>query len=324
VLASNAGGVNVLRYGNARAQCLGLEVVLADGKIWHGLSRLRKDNTGYDLRDLMIGSEGTLGVITAAALKLVPAPTGYCTALLSVPSPGAALELLTLAGRHLGETISAFELIARQGLEFLSETGLAFTAPFAKTPDWMVLIEIGLPEGAAPDAAMEKLFGAAFEAELVSDGVIAKSEAQRAALWQIRENIPEANRLIGPVSSHDLSIPLSEIPAFIEAGTRAVAKLGDFRINCFGHIGDGNLHFNVFAPKGRHKKEFASQAADIRRMLYDLTDSFGGSFSAEHGIGRMKTAELQRYGDPQKLMMMRAIKSALDPDGILNPGVVLG
>jgi len=323
LLATNAGGVNVLRYGNARAQCLGLEVVLADGSVWHGLSRLRKDNTGYDLRDLMIGSEGTLGIITAAALKLMPQPASVSAALLAVPNPAAALDLLALGSDRLGEGISAFELIHRQGLDFMTETGLGVRAPLDPLPDWMVLIELGLSQGMSADAALEGLFGAALEAGLVSDGVIAQSEAQRQAFWHIRETIPAANRRLGAVSSHDISLPLSAVPGFIADAPAVIAGVGAFRINCFGHLGDGNLHYNVFPLPGRSRADEDDKRDAVKRAVHDLVHSLGGSVSAEHGIGRLKTGDMARYGDPVKLAMMRAVKTALDPSGILNPGAVL-
>ena len=323
LLATNAGGVNVLRYGNARALCLGLEVVRPDGSVWHGLSRLRKDNTGYDLRDLMIGSEGTLGVITGATLRLVPQPSGVGAALLAVPSPAAALDLLALAQAQMGDGISAFELMHRQGFDFLAEVGPEVRAPFAEMPEWLVLIDLGLPAGLEPDAALETLFAAALEDGLVSDGVIARSLGDRAAFWTMRESIPEANRRIGSVSSHDISLPLGEVPRFIAEAGPALAGLGDFRINCFGHLGDGNLHYNVFPPQGQSRDDFVELRDDVKRTLHDLTHRLGGSVSAEHGVGRLKVGDLERYGDPAKLAMMRAIKAALDPRGIMNPGAVL-
>lgn len=323
LLSTNAGGVNVLRYGNARAQCLGLEVVRPDGSIWNGLSRLRKDNTGYDLRDLMIGAEGTLGIITAAALRLVPQPAAVGAAMLAVPSPAAALDLLALAQSRLGDGISAFEMIHRQGLDFLDEVGPAFKAPFAVHPEWMVLIDIGMPAGLAPDAALETLFEAAAEAELVTDGVIARSGADRDALWHIRESIPEANRRIGSISSHDISLPLSLVPDFIVEGGKRLAQVGHFRINCFGHLGDGNLHYNVFPLPGETRSDHEDKRAAVKDCVHDLTHEMGGSVSAEHGVGRLKVGDLEKYGDPAKLAMMRAIKLALDPHGIMNPGAVL-
>jgi FAD/FMN-containing dehydrogenase len=322
-LSTNAGGVNVLRYGNARELCLGLEVVLPDGQILNNLSRLRKDNTGYDLRDLFIGAEGTLGVITAAALKLSPIPAGNGTALMVVDSPAAALDLLALARGQLGEGISAFELIHRTGLEFLAEALPDLRQPFDTPPEWFVLIDVGLAQGLVSSQALEALFVDAFARGLVSDGVIAQSEAQRTAFWEVREQIPTANRAIGAVCSHDISVPLSLIPEFIARGTATIAEMGPFRINCFGHLGDGNLHYNVFPPKGGHKSDHAAQKADISRAVHDLVHQLGGSFSAEHGVGRLKVADLERYGDPVKLALMRRVKQAFDPNGIMNPGAVL-
>lgn len=323
LLATNAGGVNVLRYGNARAQCLGLEVVTADGTIWNGLSRLRKDNTGYDLRDLIIGSEGTLGIITAASLRLMPRPASYGTALFAVPSPEAALSLLAMTQSQVGESVSAFELMHRQGLDFLAEVGPEIKPPFEDTPEWMVLIDLGLPVGIAAQAALEALFEAAFEAGLAQDGVIAQSEAQRAAFWSIRESIPEANRRIGSVSSHDISLPLSAVPDFIRQGKEAIDRIGSFRINCFGHLGDGNLHYNVFPQQRQSAADHLAERGQVKTALHDLTHAMEGSVSAEHGIGRLKVGDLEKYGDPAKLAMMRSIKAALDPHGILNPGAVL-
>lgn len=323
LLSTNAGGVNVLRYGNARAQCLGIEVVRPDGTIWHGLTRLRKDNTGYDLRNLMIGAEGTLGIITGAALKMVPRPVGIGAAMMAVPSPAAALELLALAGERIGEGISAFEIMHRTGFDFLKETGLPFKQPFDLVPEWCVLIDVGLAAGLSPEDALEGLFEAAFDAGLVTDGVIAQSNAQRDAFWYIRETIPEANRRIGSVSSHDISVPLSAVPAFIDRAGQALAQVGAFRINCFGHLGDGNLHYNVFPMPGRNRADYEVERPEVKRVVHDLVHELEGSVSAEHGIGRLKVKDLETYGDPVKLAMLRAIKDALDPLGIMNPGAVL-
>ena len=253
-LASNAGGLNVLRYGNARDLCLGLEAVLPDGSVLHGLKRLRKDNTGYDLRHLLIGAEGTLGIITAASLKLVPVPAAEATAMLVVEGPAAALALLAQVQARFGGLISAFELIGGTGLSFLDEVMPEVRQPFAVRPAWMVLIELGLPEAIAPAAALEAVFAEGMAAGLVSDGVIAGSAAQRADFWRLREAIPEANRRIGAISSHDIALPLGEVPAFIAAAGPALARLGPWRINCFGHLGDGNLHYNVFPPRGQSRE----------------------------------------------------------------------
>lgn len=322
-LATNAGGVNVLRYGNARDLCLGIEAVLPDGEIWNGLTRLRKDNTGYDLRDLLIGAEGTLGVITAAALKLYPRPAGGGTALMVVPDPAAALQLLTRAQALTGGGVSAFELIHKTGLEFQSETLPQIRQPFAEKPEWMALVELGLPAGMPPEATLLALFEEAVDAGLVSDGMVAQSDGQRAAFWELRERIPEANKLIGAVVSHDISLPLGAVAEFIRKGREVIAGLGPYRVNCFGHLGDGNLHYNIFPPKGGHRENYAGQQERIQRAVHDLVASFEGSFSAEHGVGRLKVSELARYGDPAKLAAMRAIKAALDPAGVMNPGAVL-
>lgn len=322
-LSTNAGGVNVLRYGNTRDLCVGLEAVLPDGRIWNGLSRLRKDNTGYDLKNLFVGAEGTLGVITAASLKLVPVPAAMGTAAIVVPSPRAALDLLGLAKSHIGDAISAFELINGQGLAFLTETLPQVRQQFDDPPEWYVLIEVGLAKGADPEAALADLFEVALEAGLASDGLIAQSQTQRAEFWSVRENIPLANRRIGSVASHDVSIPISLIPEFINRASDIVARFGDFRVNCFGHLGDGNLHYNIFPTVGRSRADYGNKGDEIKRALHDLVNEMDGSVSAEHGIGRMKVDDLNRYGDPVGLDIMRAIKTTLDPNGIMNPGAVL-
>ncbi len=322
-LATNAGGVNVLRYGNARDLCLGLEVVMPDGAIWNGLKRLRKDNTGYDLRNLMIGSEGTLGIITAASLRLYPVPAEQGAAFFVVPGPAAALELLALAQARLGGGISAFELINIKGLEFLRDTMPEVRQPFAEMPEWTVLIDLGLGAGQSVPEALSALFAAGQAKGLVSDGVIAGSGPERDQFWQVRESIPLANRKIGAISSHDISLPLGEIAGFIPRAGAALAKLGDWRINCFGHLGDGNLHYNVFPQKGKTRADHENKREAIKTCVHDLVHDLGGSVSAEHGIGRLKVADLERYGDPAKLSAMRAIKAGLDPLGIMNPGAVL-
>jgi FAD/FMN-containing dehydrogenase len=323
-LAANAGGTAVLRYGNARDLCLGIEAVLPDGCIFNGLTRLRKDNAGYDLRHLLIGSEGTLGVITAAGLKLFPQPAARVVALLAVPSPGAALDLLALCGERAAGLVSAFELISRTGFDFLAETGFDLRAPFDPVPDWLVLLELELPAGLDPEMTMASVYEAGAEAGLVTDGVIATSEAQAAAIWALRETIPLANRKVGAVSSHDISLPLSAIPGFIDTAPAAIAGLGAFRVNCFGHLGDGNLHWNVFPERGHAKAEHDAVRDQVKRVVHDLVHGLGGSVAAEHGVGRLKVADLALYADPGKLAAMRAIKAALDPAGIMNPGAVLG
>ena len=322
-LATNAGGLNVLRYGNARDLCLGLEAVLPNGDIWHGLTRLRKDNTGYDLRNLLVGAEGTLGVITAAALKLSPRPARSGTAVFVVPDPAAAMSLLSMVRAQVGEAVSAFELIHRQGLAFLSEKLPHVRQMFDTPPEWMVLTELGLPAALDPQAEFETLFTQAAEAGLVTDGLIAQNESQAEAFWEVRETIPEANRLVGGLSSHDISLPLGAISEFIETAGKALAKHGDYRINCFGHLGDGNLHYNVYPAFGKTRDSYGTAAHEVAELVHEMAVKMGGSFSAEHGVGRLKAGELERYADPTRLAALRAIKAALDPLGIMNPGTVL-
>ena len=321
-LSTNAGGTGVLRYGNARDLCLGLEAVLPDGQIWNGLTRLRKNNTGYDLRHLLVGAEGTLGVITAAALKLFPRPAKTGTALLVVNSPAAALKLLSLARSQLGEMISAFEIMNGVGLDFLTEKMPELRQPFDTPPEWSVLIELGLSGDLDPMAALETLFAAAFEGDLVTDGLIAQSQQQSEDFWAVREMMPHANRQIGSISSHDISVPLGALPEFIIRAGEKIGALGDFRINCFGHVGDGNLHYNVFPVQGRNREDHLEDRLPIKTAIHDLVHELGGSVSAEHGIGRLKVKDLERYSDPAKLSALRAIKAALDPNGIMNPGAM--
>jgi len=323
VLAANAGGTGVLRWGNARALCLGIEAVMPDGSILRDLKRLRKDNTGYAIRDLLIGAEGTLGIITAATLKLAPRPAIVATAMLEVPDPAAALQLLSLAQAMMAGCVTTFELISGQGLAFVAETLPEIRQPLPGAA-WSVLLELSLPRGMDRDAAVEELLGQAMEEGLVLDGAIAQSGQQAAEFWNLREHLPEANRRIGAISSHDISLPLSEIPRFIEDAGAMIAKMGDLRINCFGHLGDGNLHYNVFPAEGRSRTDHADLRFRLPEAIYDMVVARGGSFSAEHGVGRLKVADLERWGDPVRLSAMRAIKDALDPQGIMNPGAVLG
>lgn len=322
-LSVNSGGLNVLRYGMARNLCLGIEAVLPNGEILHGLKRLRKDNTGYDLRHLLIGAEGTLGVITAAALTLAPRPAEVATAVLAVPSPEAALTLLGLFRDRVGEAVSAFELIPAQAYEFLAETLPDQRLPFDTPPAWSVLTELGMGPGMAPESRLAEIFEQALEKGLVEDGLIAQSGQQRDSFWAMRENITEANRLIGPIASHDISLPLSEVADYIKTTSAALQALFPCRINAFGHLGDGNLHFNVFPPEGETREAYRDRSGEVTRLIHDSVVAKGGSFSAEHGVGRAKVGELERYGDPAKLAAMRAIKAALDPLGIMNPGAVL-
>ena len=321
LLATNAGGVNVLRYGMARDQVLGIEAVMADGQIFNGLKRLRKDNTGYDLRHLLIGSEGTLGIITAASLKLAPRPSAEGTALLTVQNPRAALELLGRTKDIMGEGISAFEIISAQGLRFLAETFPQVRQPWPEPPEWSVLLQLGLSGGFGPEQAFEALFEQA--SDLILDGVIAQSKQQAKDLWALRETIPLANKAIGAICSSDISLPLSEVPRFIETATLHITKFGEVRANCFGHLGDGNLHYNIFPPAGGRVADHINIREDLQQVVHRLAHELGGSVSAEHGVGRLKVNDIAAFGDPVKLQLMRQIKDALDPQGILNPGAVL-
>lgn len=251
-LSTNAGGVNVLRYGNTRDLCIGIEAVLPDGSILEGLKRLRKDNTGYNLRNLIVGAEGTLGIITAATLRLMPKPIEVETAFIAVRDPQAALETLSLLSAQIGDVISAFELIHRQGLDFLKETGFRFPDPLAKNPEWMVLVECGAGKNSGLKENLERILADAYEAELITDAVLAQNETQRKAFWNIRETIPVANRQVGVISSHDISVPVSKVPEFIISAEKMVRSINpSLRINCFGHLGDGNLHYNVYPRRGK-------------------------------------------------------------------------
>jgi len=299
-LSTNAGGVQVLRYGNARELCLGLEVVLPDGRIWNGLRALRKDNTGYDLKQLFIGAEGTLGIITAAVLKLFPLPKNLVTAWVAVPDPTAAVALL-----HRLNSVTAFELIGQTALDLVLKHVSAARAPLPDRPRWQVLIE-------ADTTDLEEHLEAAMEAGEVTDAILAQSTAQAKTLWNLREAIPEAERAEGFAIKHDISIPLSQLAAFI---ARADEALSDRTIICFGHLGDGNLHYNIVAP--------LPHTDAVNRIVYDLVHELGGSFSAEHGIGQLKRDELLRYKSDVELDLMHTLKHALDPQGRMNPGKVL-
>ena len=322
-LATNAGGVQVLRYGNTRDLCLGIEAVLPDGSILNGLKRLRKDNTGYDIRNLLIGSEGTLGIITAACLKLFPKPKETITGLLEISSPEIAIKTLSDLQAKLDSSITAFELIHKQSYNFLSEVCPDVKIPFNKHPEWSILIELSGGVGSNLESRLFEGIEELLIKGLINDALIAQSEKQANEFWNLRENIPEANRRIGSISNHDISLPISLIPKFIDEMPDAMVHLGDLRINCFGHLGDGNLHYNVFPPDGKNKNDYQHLREEIKTIIHDKINEFGGSVSAEHGIGRLKIDDLEKYGDPIKLMAMRSIKNAIDPKGIMNPGAVL-
>ncbi len=318
-LATNAGGVNMLAYGNARDLCLGLEVVLADGRIWNGLRRLRKDNTGYDLKNLFIGSEGTLGVITAAVLKLHPLPRRYDTALVAVPSPDAALAVLNLLKQEAGQHLVACELIPEIGLRFTT-THMGTRDPFAASSPWYLLVEFA-------DADVGRL-AAAIETALARgdavDAVIAQSDSQRKEFWALRENMSEAQQFEGGSIKHDVSVPVSKVPAFIREATTAVhALVSGCRVVCFGHLGDGNMHFNVSQPVGMDKQQYLSRWKEMSDVVHAIVVQLGGSISAEHGIGVLKRDEMSKIKSPVELQLMHEVKRMLDPKGILNPGKVL-
>jgi D-lactate dehydrogenase (cytochrome) len=304
---------------------LGLEVVLADGRILDELKSLRKDNTGYDLRHLFVGSEGTLGIITAACLKLFPKPLEYATAIAAVASPRAAVELLAALRGASGDAVSTFELIPRLAVELTSEHITGVTDPLSRPHDWYVLIELtSSRSGSGLAAALEGALAEAASKGDVADAAIASSARQREALWRIRETIPEAQRHAGASIKHDVSVPISAIAEFIERGAQWIAAhVPDGRLIAYGHLGDGNLHFNI-QQRGTNAQEFLARADAAHRAIHDLAAVYGGSFSAEHGIGQLKLAELQRYKDATALALMREIKRTLDPRGILNPGKVLG
>jgi len=325
-LSTNAGGVNVLRYGNTRDLILGLEVVLPDGRIWNGLRGLRKDNTGYDLKHLFIGAEGTLGIISAAVLKLYPRPRSTATAWAAVPRPEAALQLLSLLKEHCGDRVTAFELISRNCLDLVLRHIPGTRDPFSSAHVWYVLAELSdSHEGDAVRKDLELALATAMERGLVSDAVIAGNQAQSQALWHMRESIPEAARAeSGMVYRHDVAVPVSRVPAFIKETQAALEqRFPGVYIICFGHLGDGNLHYNAFIP-GRNRDDAAARdARDVAQTVYDIVQRFEGSISAEHGIGLYKVAELKRYKDPLEIELMRTVKRALDPQGIMNPGKVL-
>ncbi len=324
-IATNAGGLNVIRYGNTRDLVLGLEVVLADGTIWHGLSKLRKDNTGYDVRDLFIGAEGTLGIITACTLKLFPRPRHLATAWVALPGVDAALDLLALARRETGDAIAAFELMSQFAQDLCLSHISNCVAPLATQAPWYAMIEIS---SSRPNddltSVLEGVLERALEGGFILDGTIAQSEKQRANLWAIREGIPEAQTREGGSIKHDVSVPVSKVPALIERGIeQAQKRIPGIRPCPFGHVGDGNIHFNFSQPENMAKADFLAQWEDLNRDIHDIVAELGGSISAEHGIGRLKVEELAHYADPTKIRLLKTIKKAIDPENILNPGKIV-
>ena len=325
-LATNAGGTQVVRYGNARDLCLGLEVVTAQGEVWNGLTGLRKDNTGYDLRDLFVGSEGTLGVITAATMKLYPQPAAQLTAWAAVPSLEAAVQLLGMAHRHLGAGLTGFEVMGRFALSLVARHFPQLHVPLWADHPWCVLLENSDNESEAhARAQFERLLETAFEQGVVSDAVVAESLQQAHALWHIRESIPLAQAQEGLNIKHDISLPVSSIPAFCaETDALLQREVPGVRLVNFGHLGDGNLHYNVQAPEGGDSKAFLHTMEDrINTLVFDAVARYHGSISAEHGVGSLKVDKLPGYKDPVALGLMRSIKRALDPQNLFNPGRVI-
>jgi FAD/FMN-containing dehydrogenase len=324
-LSTNAGGIAVLRYGNMRDLTLGLEVVLPDGRVWDGLRALRKDNTGYDLKHLFIGGEGTLGIITAATLKLFPRPREVETAFLALRRVEDAMALFARARKASGDQLTAFELIPRLGLEMAMRHTPGVADPLSAPSPWYVLLEVSSSQSESGlRAALEAFLAEAMGEGLVGDGVIALSGEQANALWRIREGMVEGQKHEGGSIKHDVSVPVSKVAEFIVKAIAAVeAKLPGIRPIAFGHVGDGNVHFNLSRPKGADTAVFLARWAEFNHIVHDLVQRFGGSISAEHGVGRLKRDELPRYKSALELELMRRIKHALDPDGLMNPDKVL-
>jgi FAD/FMN-containing dehydrogenase len=320
LVATNAGGTQVLRFGTMRALVHGLEAVLPSGAVLDGLAALKKDNRGYDLKQLLIGSEGTLGIVTAAALRLVPAIGSRAVAWVGLAAPEQGLGLLRALERSLGDSVESFELIPESALELVLAHVPDTRAPLAGAWPWHVLIEAVAPAG-GPEPALAEAVAEAMAEGLAEDGTVAASEAQAEALWKIRDSISEAERKDGPAAKHDVSVPVAAMPGFMRSAAAAVeARFAGTRVNAFGHLGDGNVHFNVRAPAGAGSDWLEAEGVGISGFVHDLVVVAGGSISAEHGIGQMKLAELARLGEPARLEAMRAIKQALDPAGIMNPG----
>ena len=323
-LSTNAGGVAVLAYGNARDLTTGVEVVLADGRIVNALSKLRKDNTGYDLKNLFIGAEGTLGIITAAALKLFPRPRSRATAFVGLADPGRALDLLNLARERVGQGVTSFELMARIGLDFVFAYAPGARDPLTQRHAWYVLIEIASQVASGLEDAMTGLLGDALELGIIEDASLAASLEQREAFWRIREAMSDAQKPQGGSIKHDISVPVSAVPAFLSEASAAVeAFMPGARVVAFGHLGDGNIHFNVSQPVGADAAAFLDQWTAMNAVVHEKVARYSGSISAEHGIGQLKRDLLAQTKDPVALDVMRKIKATLDPSGILNPGKVL-
>jgi len=323
VVSTNAGGTQVLRYGTTRDLVLGLEAVLPNGEIWNGLKRLRKDNTGYDLKQLLIGAEGTLGIVTAAALKLFPVLVSRTTAVAAVDSPDVAIQLLVRAKETAGGAVEAFELMGRRGIEFVLKNIPSHRDPLSGIHPWYVLVEIASGEPGAAEAAMERLLAQGLEDGLIRDAVVAQSDAQAKALWSIRENQSPGQKPEGATWKHDISVPVSQVACFIaEADDAMLALVPGARITAFGHVGDGNIHYDVIRPDGGSDADHSAMRAIGSRQVHDIAAALGGSISAEHGLGSMKTEEARRYKSEVEVAALIAIRQSLDPKRIMNPRVL--
>ncbi len=323
-LSTNAGGTAALAHGIARSHVLGIEVVLADGRVLNNLNKLKKDNTGYDLKNLFIGAEGTLGVITAAVLRLVPRPRAVETAFVGVPSVEAALELLGLAAEHTAGGVTSFEIMTRRGIEFVLTHGAGCRDPLAAPQPWYVLIELSSQQREGLRNVLEDVLAQGLERNLVIDAAIAESIEQAKAFWRIREMFGEVQRYAGGSIKHDVSVPVAAVPAFIaEANAAVTALIPGARPLPFGHLGDGNIHYNVTQPEGADKTEYLKRWGEVNAVVFAVVKKYGGSISAEHGVGVVKRDLLPSVKDPVALDLMRTLKRTLDPKGILNPGKVL-
>jgi FAD/FMN-containing dehydrogenase len=324
-LSTNAGGLNVIHYGMARELVLGLEVVLADGRVMNALTGLRKDNTGYDIKSLFLGAEGTLGIITAACIKLYPAPRSRATAFVAVRDPDAAVSLLGALRQASGDCVTSFELIPRIGVELTTRHIPGVTDPLSSPSAWYVLVELSSARTDEPlDALLQKTLERALEDGWVGDAAVAQNSREREAFWRLRESIPDAQRKDGASLKHDISVPVSQVPRFIEvAGDWVTRHIPQGVLVSYGHLGDGNLHFNINQRAGTQVAQLQAVEQKVKRAIHDFVQQFAGSFSAEHGIGQLKVFELERYANPVELDLMRRVKQAFDPNGIMNPGKVL-
>lgn len=321
-LSTNAGGLQVLRYGNMRELVLGVEVVLPDGRVWDGLRALRKDNTGYDLKQLFIGAEGTLGIVTAVVLKLFPLPSARATAWVDVPSPHEAVALLRALQARCGERVSAFEIIGREALQLVLKHIPGLCAPFGELGDWSVLLELSdAGSDTVLEAVLQESLAECRERGLVREALVASSDEQAQALWVLRESIAEAQRVEGISIKHDISVPVSRMAEFLERARQALAEQWpDARVVVFGHIGDGNLHYNLSRTDPAANEAFVARTPEVNRVVYDEVTALGGSIAAEHGLGQLKREEIGRYRSAVEMDMMRAIKKCFDPQGLMNPG----